>query len=93
MRRTQIYLDEEQAADLQHRAAIDGTTRSAIIREAIAAYLAIPPSQDARLRAFRTALNRTIGVVGARDGRDGQDPLLRRRDRTRDEELEAQWRR
>lgn len=39
-RRTQIYLDEEQTAKLDERAAAEGTTRSTLIRRAIDAYLA-----------------------------------------------------
>lgn len=39
-RRTQIYLDEEQTAKLDERAAAEGTTRSTLIRRAIDAFLA-----------------------------------------------------
>ena len=40
MNRTQIYLDEQQTAKLDERAANEGTTRSTLIRRAIDAYLA-----------------------------------------------------
>jgi len=39
MFRTQIYLDEEQAAKLDRKAANERTTRSAVIRDAINAAL------------------------------------------------------
>jgi predicted transcriptional regulator len=39
MRRTQIYLDEDQDRRLRARARADGTTKSAVIREAIDQFL------------------------------------------------------
>ncbi|HVD39123.1 MAG TPA: CopG family transcriptional regulator [Solirubrobacterales bacterium] len=38
--RTQIYLDERQTAELDERAAAEGTNRSTLIRRAVDAYLA-----------------------------------------------------
>lgn len=49
MRRTQIYLDEQQTAELERRARVSGRTRSAVIREAIGEYLTATPSAEQRL--------------------------------------------
>jgi predicted transcriptional regulator len=39
MKRTQIYLDDDQSRRLQARARAEGTTKSAVIREAIDQFL------------------------------------------------------
>ena len=39
MHRTQIYLDDEQTAQLDERAAAEGTSRSMVIRRAVDVYL------------------------------------------------------
>ena len=39
MNRTQIYLDNHQTARLDKRAAVEGTSRSMVIRRAVDAYL------------------------------------------------------
>ena len=63
MRRTQIYLDERQAAELGRRAAVRGTTASKMIREAIDQYLAGPDEEADRLTRFGAALEATFGVA------------------------------
>lgn len=40
MRRTQIYLDEQMDGELRQRAAAEGRSAAALIREALNAYLA-----------------------------------------------------
>ena len=56
MKRTQIYLDERQDEQLAHRARSTGTTKSTVIREAIAEYLA-KPDEDARFAELRAVLD------------------------------------
>ena len=63
VRRTQIYLDEHQAAELGRRAAARGTTASKMIREAIDQYLAEPAEADDPLRRFRAALDASFGAA------------------------------
>ena len=63
VRRTQIYLDEEQAEQLSRRARARGTTASKVIREAIDEYLAAPDDADAHLARFRAALDQSFGVA------------------------------
>ena len=59
MRRTQIYLDPEQAAALAERASRVGTTSSHLIREAVTEYLAEADRDD------RVALSRQRAAVDA----------------------------
>lgn len=56
MQRTQIYLDEDHDRQLARRARSAGVTKSTLIREAIAEYLAAP-DDDARLAGFQAALD------------------------------------
>ena len=57
MKRTQIYLDEDQDRRLANRARTAGTTKSTLIREAIETYLAAPDEDDV-LTEFHDALDR-----------------------------------
>jgi hypothetical protein len=87
MRRTQIYLDEEQATQLARRARARGTTASKMIREAIDEYLAGPDEGDAHLARFRAALEASFGVAPyLADGSEYVDEL-RRADAAREDEL------
>lgn len=62
MRRTQIYLDDEQAQRLDRRAATGGTTRSKVIRLAIDEYLQREDHDADSWRAqWRDALDRSAG--------------------------------
>jgi len=61
VKRTQIYLDEQQAARLDERAAEGGTTRSSVIREAIDSYLT-PDGDEWRAR-WREAVRDTGGIA------------------------------
>lgn len=63
VKRTQIYLDEQQAAELGRRAAVRGTTASKMIREAIDQYLAGPDEEADRLARLHTALDASFGVA------------------------------
>jgi len=57
MNRTQIYLDDEQTARLDERAAAEGTSRSMVIRRAVDVYLS-QEEQDAA--AWRTQWRKAI---------------------------------
>jgi hypothetical protein len=57
MRRTQIYLEEEQDYRLARRAAGAGVTKSTLIRRAIDDFLSGPPDESARLTRFRAAVD------------------------------------
>lgn len=64
MNRTQIYLDNEQTARLDERAAAEGTSRSMLIRRAVDIYLS-REEQDAVLwrEQWRSALDGTAGIA------------------------------
>lgn len=59
MKRTQIYLDDDQDARLERRARASGQTKSALIREAINRFLARDPAPD----DLRAALEKTAGAL------------------------------
>ena len=63
MERTQIYLSDGQTRELDRRARQRGTTRSALIREALERYL--EPTWDAL--EFKTALRDFAGIWADRD--------------------------
>lgn len=59
MKRTQIYLDEEQDARLEARARASGSTKSSLIRSAIDSFLGRPrerSSLEASLEGTKGAL-------------------------------------
>jgi predicted DNA-binding protein len=88
MRRTQIYLDDEQANQLARRAKTRGTTASRMIREAIDQYLAEPEDAEERQARFRAAVEASFGIAPyLSDGATYVDEL-RSRDRKRDRELQ-----
>ncbi|MEJ7714930.1 MAG: CopG family transcriptional regulator [Thermoleophilaceae bacterium] len=63
MRRTQIYLDEQQTQELDERASTRGATRSELIREAVDSYLGADEDETARLARFHEAVKATAGVA------------------------------
>jgi predicted transcriptional regulator len=64
MNRTQIYLDEEQTARLDERAAAEGTSRSTLIRRAVDAYLEQEDQDTAGWRAqWKKALESSAGIA------------------------------
>ena len=79
MKRTQIYVAEEQDRRLAERAAQLGVTKSELIRTAVDEFLA-DEDAERRLGAFREALDDTAGAV--RSLPDGAEyvALLRRPD-------------
>ncbi len=79
MERTQIYLSEGQTLELDRRARERGTTRSALIREAVGRYLG--PTQDPV--EFKAALRAFSGIWADRDDLDELYADLRRRGQER----------
>ncbi len=63
MRRTQIYLDEQQTRELDERASTRGATRSELIREAVDSYLGTGEDESTRLLRFHEAVQATAGVA------------------------------
>jgi len=61
--RTQIYLDDHQDRRLTERAQQVGRTKSALIRDAIDAYLAPPSTDDAALQRLRAAVMEASGAA------------------------------
>lgn len=57
MKRTQIYLEDEQDLRLARRAATAGVTKSTLIRQAIDVFLEAPRNEAARMARFRRALD------------------------------------
>lgn len=64
MRRTQIYLGEDQAAMLAARARATGTTKSALVRDAIDAFLSDDATSAASgVTRMRAALTGAAGIA------------------------------
>ena len=59
VKRTQIYLDEDQDRRLERRAAAAGVTKSALIRSAIDRFLSRDPKPD----ELKDALEETFGAL------------------------------
>jgi predicted transcriptional regulator len=83
MERTQIYLSQGQTGELDRRARERGTTRSALIREAVEQYLGRTWDAD----AFIAALDDFAGIWADRDDIDQLYDDLKRRERERLAEL------
>ena len=91
VRRTQIYLGEEQDRRLAERARATGRTKSDLIREAVDRQLDTPPSEEEALARFREAADAAFGIAPHLG--DGATYVRRLRDidRRRAERLEEQW--
>jgi predicted DNA-binding protein len=63
VKRTQIYLDEEQDRELDRRAVAEGLTKSAVIRRAVGAYLDGVGDDELRLARFKAAVESAAGVA------------------------------
>jgi predicted transcriptional regulator len=89
MRRTQIYLDDQQERLIVERAAILRRTKSQIIRQAIDSYLAQPLDEEAELAEFRAAVTAALGA----EPHLTHEMLgeLREAGRARADELEERW--
>ena len=79
MRRTQIYLNEDQASRLDERAQAQGTTRSRVIRIAIDEYLTQDERDAAAWQArWKKAVQETAGAApGLADGAQYVEGLRR----------------
>lgn len=93
MFRTQIYLDEEQAAKLDRKAANERTTRSAVIRNAINEALA---RDEHDFSAWKQELNRVLDEIVSGPGVDlppGDEYVaqLREQGAKRQKMLDAHW--
>lgn len=94
MKRTQIYLDEEQSLQLARRAEAGGVTSSRLIREAIERYLSTAEDESLALERQRAALREAFGAIPRLP--DGVTYVEGVRatdlDLARDRELEERWR-
>lgn len=88
VKRTQIYLDVEQERQLRDRAREAGVTRSALIREAVAEYLAPSANEGSRMARFRAALDEVAEAPAALPPGAEYVEDLRAADRARDEAAE-----
>ena len=90
MRRTQIYLGEEQDRRLVERARVTGRTKSDLIREAVDRLLDAPLTEEEDLARFRAAAGAAFGIAPYLE--DVYVRRLRDADRRRQERLEEQRR-
>jgi len=90
MNRTQIYLDDEQTARLDERAAAEGTSRSMLIRRAVDVYLS-HEEQDAALwkEQWQRALEKTAGIASHLEEGSAYVDDIRHRDAERLDRLGA----
>jgi predicted transcriptional regulator len=90
VRRTQIYLDEEQDRRLAERARATGRTKSDLIREALDRLLDAPLTEEEELARFRAAAGAAFGIAPHLE--DGLTYVrgLRGADRRRQKRLEEQ---
>jgi ribbon-helix-helix CopG family protein len=92
VKRTQIYLDEQQDGELSRRASAEGLTKSALIRRAIDRYLGGGGDEGLRLARFKAAVEATAGIApGLPEGSVYVD-RLRSLDARRQAELEQRRR-
>lgn len=84
MNRTQIYLDDEQTARLDERAAAEGTSRSVLIRRAVDVYLS-QEEQDAAVwkEQWQKAIDGTAGIAPYLDEGSEYVEDIRRQDAER----------
>lgn len=84
MHRTQIYLDEEQTARLDARAAAEGASRSTLIRRAVDNYLTEDERDATAWRArWKKVVAETAGVAPYLQGGAEYVDELRRADAER----------
>ncbi len=89
MRRTQIYLGEDQDAMLDARARATGTTKSALVRDAIDAFLTDDAtSQASGIARMRAALAGASGIAAHLPSGAEYVEGIRARDANRADRLE-----
>ena len=91
VRRTQIYIDEEQDRRLAERARATGRTKSDLIREAVDRLLDEPLSEEEELARFRAAADAVFGIAPYLEDGVTYVGQLRDIDRRRQEHLEREW--
>ena len=91
VRRTQIYLDEEQDRRLAERARATGRTKSDLLREALDRLLNTPPSEDEEMARFRAAVDAAFGIAPYLEDGATYVRKLRDIDRRREERREQEW--
>jgi hypothetical protein len=91
VRRTQIYLDEEQDRRLAERARATGRTKSDLIREAVDRLLDEPLSEQEELARFRAAAGAAFGIAPYLEDGVAYVRKLRDIDRRRQERLDRRW--
>jgi predicted DNA-binding protein len=91
VRRTQIYLDEEQDRRLAERARATGRTKSDLIREAVDRLLDAPLTEEERLARFQAAANAAFGIAPYLEDGAAYVRKLRDIDRRRADRLEERW--
>jgi predicted DNA-binding protein len=91
VRRTQIYLDEEQDRRLAERARATGRTKSDLLREALDRLLNTPLSEEEDLARFRAAADAAFGIAPYLEDGVTYVRKLRDIDRDRAKRLEEQW--
>lgn len=88
MRRTQIYIDDDNDRELTRRAAESGVTKSKLIRRAIREYLESSDGEHAVLERFRTAVRHASGAAPALSDGATYVEQLRLNDQRRQAELD-----
>lgn len=89
MRRTQIYLEDDQGRLLSDRAESLGTTKSAVIRDAIDSFLRRDSSGAAELQRLRAAVAEAAGAAPALPGGRDYVEAMRAADSERERDLDA----
>lgn len=90
MNRTQIYLDDEQTARLDIRAAAEGTSRSMLIRRAVDIYLSQEEQDDVLWKEqWQRALEKTAGIASHLDEGASYVEDIRRQDVERLDRFDA----
>lgn len=89
MRRTQIYIGDAQDRVLGERAGALGTTKSAVIRDAIDAFLQPDASRDPGVDRFRAAVRGAAGIAGYLPSGSEYVDELRAADAERERQLHA----
>lgn len=92
VKRTQIYIEEEQDRWLAARAGESGRTKSELIREAVDAYASGPSAEVAQAERFRASLEGTFGIARYLPAGAEHVRKLRQADEKRAVELERRWR-
>lgn len=84
MHRTQIYLDDEQTARLDQRAAAEGASRSTLIRRAVDVYLTQEERDNAAWQTqWKKAVEATAGIASHLEEGPDYVERIRRQDAKR----------